>query len=180
VADSSKRRGFRFSVRTTLIAITLAALASWLYWDGWTRYCLYRERIQFEEFLKQLDGNIETVADLIPEERDPYVMGDDDGGYIACELPTCTFFLYFPKEALASPHVMKIYRLANAPESYASKTYRPYIITNGTTERMLVQIPYWDDFKDLISGEYLSNDPPHDPEIKYELIHTVSATARHE
>jgi hypothetical protein len=161
-----KRHRFRFSMRTILAVITLVAVASWLYWDGWPRYGLHRDRMQFEAFLNQLDGNIEKVSDLIPRERNPFVMCDDDGGYIACELPTHTYLLYFPKRASRhSAHAMEIYRLANAPKDYVPKSEQGWMFGPYTTKRMESQLYYWEDF-----CEYLSGDRRDGTGFKHKLI----------
>ena len=67
MSDAPKRRRFRYSLRTLLIVVTLAAIASWAYWIGWPWWLIQRERWQiqreqarFVESLKNLKAGMTT------------------------------------------------------------------------------------------------------------------------
>jgi hypothetical protein len=49
-----KRRWFRFSLRTLLVLVTLAAVGSWAYWIGWPWWLVSREQSQIVELVSQL------------------------------------------------------------------------------------------------------------------------------
>jgi uncharacterized membrane protein YjgN (DUF898 family) len=63
----------RFSLRTLLIVVTLAAIASWAYWIGWPWWKIQREHWQiqreqalFIESIKDLKAGMSTLEALKP------------------------------------------------------------------------------------------------------------------
>jgi hypothetical protein len=177
MSAAPKRRWFRFSVRLILAATAIAAVASWLNW-GLPRYASYQKRMQFEAILMQVDGDMEKAA--LPlrkfrEECNPFEMFDDDGGWVACEWPTLTYFLYFPERGSGlSANALEIYRLANAPENYAPKSgRRGWSFGPGTTPYMENQAYYWGDFYD-----FLCSDRQNSSGFKFELLRAVPTTSR--
>src|SRR5262245_48088675 len=51
---AKRRPRFRFGLRTLLLFVTAAAVASFAYWVAWPRWLIYREQVRFEESVKQL------------------------------------------------------------------------------------------------------------------------------
>ena len=52
--SAATRRRFRFGLRTLLVVVSLAAVASWGYWVAWPWWQAYREQIEFEAAVRQL------------------------------------------------------------------------------------------------------------------------------
>jgi hypothetical protein len=48
------RRRLRFGMRALLAALTVAAVASWLYWDGWGRYLSHIQQREFKSNVQQV------------------------------------------------------------------------------------------------------------------------------
>ena len=53
-----KRRWFRFSLRTFLAVVTLAAVASWAYWICWPLWAKGAAQLAFERSARQLKAGI--------------------------------------------------------------------------------------------------------------------------
>ena len=67
-----KRHWFRFSLRTLLVVVTLAAAASWGYWVAWPWQEHYREQQRVLDFAMQLKSGIdyEELDDEINDRGD--------------------------------------------------------------------------------------------------------------
>ena len=52
--SSDRRRWFQFRLRTLLVVVTLAAVASWGYWFGWPWWQNYQQQVRFEAAVRQL------------------------------------------------------------------------------------------------------------------------------
>ncbi len=50
----TSRHLFRFSLRTLLIVVTVAAIGSWVYWSGWPRFWIFWQQTQFENGARRL------------------------------------------------------------------------------------------------------------------------------
>lgn len=185
MADASNRRWVRYRMRAVLAVMTVAAVACWLYWYGWPRYLLYRELAEVEASLMRVDGDMEKASDILNEfinEREPrattntipFCMWDDDGGWIAREWPTVTYFLYFPKSGSRhATNAVEIYRLANAPSSYKPMSNQGWSFGPFTTSRRKVQLQYWNDFYIFLRGKRQKK-----PGMEFELLRVVPSRQR--
>ena len=63
-----KRLSYRFSLRTLMILVTVAALGSWVYLEGWPRLVIFWQERQFESGARQLKvGSVPlTGMQLVP------------------------------------------------------------------------------------------------------------------
>lgn len=175
MADLRNRPWLRFSMRAALGAMTLAAVASWIYWDGWGRYSAWRERLRFEAALMQIDGDFDRAGDALRSTgklSSAFKIWANGGGWIASEWPTVTYFLFFPPSTSRhAANALEVYRLPNAPESYTPQFgSRTSVLNLRTSNRMETQDGYWRD-----CYEFLRGDRQGKPAIEFELIRVVPA-----
>ena len=133
----------------------------------------------------RVDGDMEKASDILNEfinEREPrattntipFCMWDDDGGWIAREWPTVTYFLYFPKSGSRhATNAVEIYRLANAPDSYKPISNQGWSFGPYTTPRMESQLYYWYDFDKFLRGKRQKK-----PGMEFELLRVVPSRQR--
>jgi len=180
-APSSQRRRLRFGLRAALVGTTLVAVASWLYWDGWPRYRVFREQRQFEAAVRALTKaplHREAGTALARFHRTFGVTLSDQSrhqsGYIVYEWPNAMYFVYFP--AKDSPHfkhtAMELYRLKPALAKYTAQTDSGRRLVerfedHGDDER-LNRAAYWGDFNGMISGNRSDSLG-----FEYELIYSA-------
>lgn len=136
-------RRFRFGLRTLLAAITLAAVASWIYWDGWARWLVHREQMRFEAAASQLHGG-ETIQDVFdglhqleaPHSRQSlgtvrFEQVDKCAGYIVYEWPNRTYVVFCPQwsergdnssDGFSPMSGLEVYRLRTPPREFSPQT----------------------------------------------------------
>jgi hypothetical protein len=69
IETKPKRRWFRFSLRTLLIVVAAAAMASWGYWVGWPWWSLHREQMFFETEVQKLKVGKAQLYQVLPDEQ---------------------------------------------------------------------------------------------------------------
>jgi hypothetical protein len=174
----------RFSLRTLLMIVTLAAVSFWGYWFGWPRWQIFREQVRFEESVKQLKvGMTENEASLLirwpKTTRTNTVAFDQRGRPIVLakyEWPNviyCVYYVCQPGEGLHESEScisVEVFRLPPAPRAYAPQT-------ESGRRRVSRSIPpikpadvpeqaYMADFLAIISGDRKDNHG-----IEYDLIY---------
>jgi hypothetical protein len=103
-----RRRWFQFRLRTLLVVVTVAAVASWGYWMAWPWLYSYLERRRFELAASQIKAgatqkNVTTaLADYQPAGR-PYEVSDLIADHILLFGSTCrTPAMWFGCDSRAS------------------------------------------------------------------------------
>ena len=85
--SSDRRRWFQFRLRTLLVVVTLAAVASWGYWFAWPRLYSYLERRRFELAASRLKAGVSekdvttALAEFQPASR-PLEVSDLNANHI--------------------------------------------------------------------------------------------------
>ncbi len=64
------RRRFRFGLRTLLVVVTLAAVASWGYWVAWPWWQAHREQVDFETAVQKLQRSDVDLSVLPKNQND--------------------------------------------------------------------------------------------------------------
>jgi hypothetical protein len=178
-----KRRWFRFSLRTLLLLVALAAVGSWAYWIGWPMWMAYREQYQFEAAVLQLkinDGYPDDVHRLPRMVNDAGHFTDDSkfhykvGKYVRSNFSYCLVFTFRkPAEPSGQFECVKVsaYRLKHAPLDYRPYRDRDLSIYNNPTSAWIREIEYLNDFEDFILG-----NPEDGRHFHYELIYSDPPT----
>jgi hypothetical protein len=74
-APSEHRRWFQFRLRTLLVVVTLAAVASWGYWVGRPWWQNYQQQVRFEAAVRQLKtGMTPDAAEALLPVKDDYFL----------------------------------------------------------------------------------------------------------
>ena len=102
------RRRFRFGLRTLLVVVTLAAVASWGYWVAWPWWQAYREQIGFESAVRELriSGGDSIGLERLPLQRSDTTQSTRDinlsydiGKYVRRNASYCIVCSLRPPEA---------------------------------------------------------------------------------
>lgn len=127
------RRRLRFSLRGLLLLLTVAAVGSWVYWDGWARWEMRREQQQFVAQAKELrrGGSIRDYwRPQLARRGPPFVSesgGHDAKGrykrYLACRWPNALYVVFWQFKDSRCTSV-EVFCLAPAPKNYKSQTLR--------------------------------------------------------
>lgn len=164
-APPPRRRWFRFGMRTLLAALTVAAVASWLYWDGWTRWQLYLEQMQFEAAVQSMPAGMtireaDSALQAMRSRREALYGQRNKWGYLVYEWPDSVYVFYVPTPD--TPHAahtsFELFRLPAFPRQYTAKTAFAksavnWMKSNQEDPARLVKGAYWSDFFDMIRGD---------------------------
>jgi hypothetical protein len=198
MAPARKRRWLRFSLRGLLLLLTVAAVGSWVYWDGWARWELRREQQQFVAQAKELKrgGSIRDYWRPQLARRGPPFISDRGGHdakgrykrYLACRWPNALYVVFWQfkdsrctsVEVFCLPPASKDYKPQTLRSRIAVKQQAAYLATPGPWRvrppDMSIDEPhhlaYKLDFVEMISGD--RND---DLGFEYVLIHADPAAA---
>ena len=179
-APSPQRRPLSFSLRAALIAFTAAAVASWVYWDGWPRYKVYREQKQFEAAAKSLKSGALIPVNLFTHNRTSMeVFKTRDGrqvGFIRFEWPSHNFYVVYLTGADAQKpgpvvlETVEVFKFRYRGAGYEAKTQRARDRLaedmKGPHAKTVKVMGYWYDI-----CEYLTGDRRDDLGLEFELIH---------
>jgi hypothetical protein len=133
VATPQKRRRLRFNLRTALLLFTAAAIAVWLYWDGWQRWQWSVDQRKFVESAKLLRAGSFISDDWKPPLTyqypfPPWLSGggrhDRYGHYHRHSIwrwPNIQFVVYWQFDGSYSTSV-EVFRLPVAPRDYQPQT----------------------------------------------------------
>jgi len=176
---------FRFSLRTLLIVVALAAAASWAYWIGWPSWLVYREQCQFEATFKQLHVGSTTddmlalrlsrareVANVLPftyPDCDWFVRGWPNAVYVAVFLGESSI-----KRGRVPSKSVALYRLSPIPKDYQPLSASIRNAWPGWTAEYLAKLKA-EQVRSIYAQDFLYfiiEDPKHNPGFKYELIYS--------
>jgi hypothetical protein len=186
-----KRRWFRFSLRTLLVVVTLAALGSWAYWIGWPWWLIHREQMKAESAAKQLKpgmtldeaGKILNASCGGLRVMHYQTACEDSGkGYAIChgavhfETSNADYIAFFEYERghadlpNAVFKTVEVFRLPTVPTNYQPRTARGRSSLDQYPPGHPADSPldmYMEDFFVFLSGDRKTN-----PGVQYELIYS--------
>jgi hypothetical protein len=194
MAPTRNRRWLRFSLRGLLVLLTVAAIGSWVYWDGWARWELRRQQQDFVAQAMDLRRGGLISHDWRPQLTrygPPFVSekgGQDAKGrykrYLASRWPSALYVVFWQYKDSRCTSV-EVFCLPPAPKDYKPRTLRSrlavkqqaaYLATAGRWQREVPppdmsvdapnQLAYKLDFVEMISGDRLDRQG-----FGYELIH---------
>jgi hypothetical protein len=187
MTEPANRRRFQFGLRSLFWLVAFVAIACWLYWDGWPRYRMYREQVQFEATVREKFSPGHTfyfANDFVGGMAHNVVggFGDADGNsvaYVRREWPNLSFVIYGrlkPGAGLLQHQVefqdIKVFRLSGVPNGYRPQTERGKREVADKPKGNAVEtgpsLAYKLDFLEMISGRHHGK-----LNIEYELIHSV-------
>jgi hypothetical protein len=179
---AAPRRRFRFGLRTLLVVVTLAAVASWGYWIGWPWWADYRLRVRIEGAVRQL-----KIGSTIDEAS--AILDYDEAGswqnyhnsinfaWIRYHSLNYEYFVYFvfqdkPFEVASSARPcrsVEAFRCARMPPDYTPRTQR--VRDDTSTQAQLNRFGFNNDFVEFAASgqresaqyELIYSDPPAKP-----------------
>jgi hypothetical protein len=179
------RLGYRFSLRTLMILVTVAAIGTWGYLEGWPRLVVYWQERQFESGARQLKvGSVPLTGMQLVPGKNPhgttYSSSARAGrlvGVTSYVWPNAVYCIYyvFPNGysggMMQAPcESVEVFRLPPVPQGYMGRTdagrEREHQ-EDGKPGGDAAQIEaYLTDFLTVISG-----DRQDKHRMQYELIH---------
>jgi hypothetical protein len=196
-----RRPRFRFGLRALFMALTLVAIASWAYWQGWPRWQWARQQGEFEAAARQLriDGTMHDGLTWSNTLSAPLLERATTGNrhnhsrrhtqFLHMAWPNAVYVVFWEYDGPWRPYdaeppvygrgSVTVYRLAAAPANYRSQTAAGRKAAQSTAGRLprqtIAEHAYWRDFVD-----FLNSDRSDDFGFRYEVIHADSGagTAR--
>jgi hypothetical protein len=187
----SPRRWLRFSLRTLVLLLTVTAVATWMYSDGWQRWRWYREQQEFEQQVRGLKAG-QRMREFQASSRKIVTHKSAVRGtqrievpkyarYIRYDWPNATYIVYcdLNVEPPLWPDITKatrveVYRLSAIPSHYAPKASAAQDIL-GRIQSMNQMTPWsWDDDALLFTVDFLqmiSGNRQDSLGFEYELIY---------
>ena len=138
-APSDHRRWFQFRLRTLMISVTLAAVASWGYWIVWPWWQLRHEQAVFEESVHRLkSGQSSLSADKLLQSKTCLRIGGAAGNtssgepivFSAFAWKNACYCIYYILPTNANGDILgtafnrvEVYRLPPVPNGYKSSSW---------------------------------------------------------
>ncbi len=179
-----KRRNLRFSLRTLLVLVSLSALGTWMYLEGWPRLVVAWQEKQFESGARQLKvGSVPlTGMQLVPGKNpiNTTYTSNSSGQLIGMTKyvwPNAVYCIYYTFPRGYSGAMMQagcesvaVYRLPPIPVGYVSQSEAGRVDSHqadGKPGGAAVQRDaYFRDILDVLSGNISET-----PALNFELIH---------
>ena len=122
---AKRRRRFRFSLRTLLVVVTLAAVGSWGIGLAWPWWQANRQQVQFETAVQKLQRS-DVDTSVLPKNQNDMMQStvrvstlDKVGKFIQTNASYCIVFK--DRHVPSWPHAcesISVYRLPHAPHDY--------------------------------------------------------------
>jgi hypothetical protein len=188
MTDAKPKRRLRFSLRTLLALVALAAIGSWSYWVARPWWLDYRERIAMEKSIKQFRPGMPLIEfhRLVSNGylRLVRVTGFSDGlnGHQVFDFDigraiyiACIEVQPDPKGSSEICRRLEFYRLPFPPNDYRARTKHGAAVeasevTPSTSATERSRMLYMADFREFIAGDRANN-----PGFKYQLIYSDAA-----
>ena len=194
------RSRFRFGLRTLLVVVALAAVASWAYWIGWPWLTLYREQRRFERTVSQLKAgsNMDDAFRLLKWQWFRIEYGSSDANsdnniikVLRYELPKSDYYIRFvlPVKAMKNGSItycpcsnVEVFRAPHVPAEYHAFTQdglemerwnsrlSDHLTVTGTQSRTAPYTPGEIYGRELSS--FIYSDRKNNPGFQYELIYS--------
>jgi hypothetical protein len=172
---TSDRRWLRFGPRSVLLLLTVAAVVSWIWWDGAARWRWHREQTQFETAVKRLKvGGTFDQAMVDVDLSAPSLGYIDDGAgnqiAVSYRWPNAIYVMN-RRHAGSNVVSVEVFRLPPAPPDYEATTTRgretvsKMAPDDGEKAVVACQVDFF---------EFLYGDRARPPTIDYELIHSAA------
>lgn len=182
----SKRQWFRFSLRTLLAVVTLAAVGVWV-WTSMPLWLKGREQLDFERSARQIKAGMKLSDEklLLSKQRDYYSSSDTSYRPILLaryDWPNAIYCVYYvlDQSPIKDPsdrriESVQIFRIPAVPDGYQPRTLAgKRSIDRHVPPLKPEQKPiagYMADFLDFLNGDRKNN-----PGFGYELIYSDPPT----
>ena len=181
----------RFSLRTLLIVVALAAVTSWAYWIGWPWWQLQRERWQIQGEQEMFEACIKDLKAGLPWSKQGgiawnrvtthFMSSDPQDNTLLIDRskwPNAIYCICYTVPYGKDPNVsnipcasVRVFRIPPAPPDYKAKTYKgdnpsEFLSSFHATRDDWAEAAYMGDFVTAITiGRNAIDD------FKYELIY---------